>query len=103
MAHDGTRIAFERSGGFGGVTLSTSVDTRDLDAEEAAAIEELVERIDLDAVAAAPRPAGGADRFQFDLTVERGGRRQSVSVGETALTPELKELCDRMLEMARRR
>lgn len=99
-----TRIEFERSGGFGGVTLSRSIDSSELDAEEAAELERLLDSVDLEAAASAPAPrGGGADRFQYDVEVDRGAGRHRLRVGEGQLTPELKALMDKLAEMARRR
>ncbi|MGH9281438.1 MAG: protealysin inhibitor emfourin [Acidimicrobiales bacterium] len=102
MGQRGTRVSFERSGGFGGVTLSKELDTKELDEDEAAQLEALLDRVDFDA-APGPAPRGGADRFQYDLTVERGGRRHTLTRSEGQLTPELKELVERLQDLARRR
>ena len=102
MGEKATRVSFQRSGGFGGITLSKEVDTSELDDDEAAELEQLLDRVDFTADPA-PRPrGGGADRFQYDLTVERGGERHQLTCGEAQLTPELKELVDRLQAMARR-
>ena len=96
------RIEFERSGGFAGMQLATSVDTSDLaprdaelleDAVEAAAFFKLPRRL----VSAAP----GADRFQYDLVVEEGGQRHEVHVGEADLPDTLRPLIEHMSVLAR--
>ena len=87
------RIEFERSGGFAGMQLATSVDTSDLaprdaelleDAVEAAAFFKLPRRL----VSAAP----GADRFQYDLVVEEG---------EATIPDTLRPLIEHMSVLAR--
>ncbi len=95
------RIEFERSGGIAGISLKTSVDTSQLPPAEAAQLEQLVHAADLALLR--PRPPGpGADRFQYDLTIWEGKRRQRVSLSETQLTPELRPLIELLLDRARR-
>ncbi|MGH9177172.1 MAG: protealysin inhibitor emfourin [Acidimicrobiales bacterium] len=103
MGDKATRVNFQRSGGFGGVTLSKDIDTSELAEDEAAELEQLLDRVDFTADPAPQPRGGGADRFQYDLTVERGGERYQLTCGEAQLTPELKELVDRLQAMARRR
>ncbi len=98
----GTRIELARSGGLAGITVRSSLDTSQLPPEEAEAVEALVERADLGRLPAPePRP-GGADRFQYDLAVTRGEERHVVSVGETEVTPELRQLINEVLGRRRR-
>ena len=96
------RIEFERSGGFAGMQLSTTVDTEDLaprDAEllESAVDEACVDQLPRRLVSAAP----GADRFQYHLVVEEGDERHEVDVGEAALPDSLRPLIEYMSMLAR--
>jgi hypothetical protein len=98
-------IDFQRSGGFTGITLSTSVDAGELPPGEAEELANLVDQANLPALAEAgegPRP-GGPDRFQYDLTVTRDESRYQVSVGETDVPDSLRPLLNRLLDLARRR
>jgi hypothetical protein len=98
------RIELERSGGFAGITLRSTLDTATLPPAQAAEVAALVDRVDLAALARQARQAGpprGADRFQYDLTVERGGRRQHLSLPDGAVPDELRPLLDRMIAEAR--
>jgi hypothetical protein len=104
MSSEGTRIDFERSGGFAGISLAASVDTATLAPEEAREIELLLDKIDFEALRRRPpRAARGADRFQYSLTASVKGARETVSIGEAELTPELRTLLERLTEIARRR
>jgi hypothetical protein len=100
----GLHIEFERSGGFAGVVLRTSVDSSELPREEAAELEALVARASLPGLAAR---SGGSppapDRFQYVLTILRDGRTQRIRFSERDVTPELRPLLDRLLDLARRR
>jgi hypothetical protein len=98
------RIDFERSGGFAGTSLATTVDTSALPADEARAIEDLVRGADFFALPPRlPRRSGGADRFQYDLTIARGRARHHVSVGEADVPAPLRPLIDHLLALARTR
>ncbi|MGH2767239.1 MAG: protealysin inhibitor emfourin [Actinomycetota bacterium] len=99
---DRVKIEFQRSGGFAGTTLATSVDAGDLPQTEAEELGELVERADLPALSERPRRPGGPDRFQYDLAVTLGDRRYQVTVGEAEVPETLRPLLDRLLELARR-
>jgi hypothetical protein len=96
------RIDLVRSGGFAGVSLAASLDTGRLPPEEARAVTELVDRVDFAALAArAASPSRVPDAFQYDLTVSRGRERHQLSLGESAVTPELRPLLDRLVASAR--
>jgi hypothetical protein len=103
VADDPIRIELERSGGFAGLSLKASVDTSQLPPGEAARIAELVDRVDFDALAARASEAThrAPDRFQYDLVVSQGGRRHELSLGESAVTPELRPLLDYLMTMAK--
>jgi emfourin len=91
-------IEFQRSGGYAGLTLGTKVDTEELPPTEARQLEDLVAKLEGEQ-ASAPKP----DRFQYDVTVRRGGKAESYSLGEQDLTPEARELVKRLMERARKR
>lgn len=101
MSGEGVRIELARSGGVAGITVRSSLDTADLPADEAAMLEALVDEVDLSGLPGPGVRPGAVDRFQYDLAITRGGRRQEVSVGEKELTPELRRLVQEVL--ARRR
>jgi hypothetical protein len=96
------RIEFERSGGFAGMRLSTSVDTGDLAPGDATLLESAVEAAD---VAQLPRRlvsgAPGADRFQYHVVVEQGDERYEVDVGEAAIPDSLRPLIEHLSTLAR--
>ncbi len=101
MSDTGTRIDLARSGGFAGITVRSSLDTSELPPDDAAMIEALVEAANLGQLPSTAARPGEVDRFQYDLSVTRGGQRLAVSVGEKEVTPELRRLIDEV--MARRR
>ncbi|MFN2228262.1 MAG: protealysin inhibitor emfourin [Anaerolineae bacterium] len=66
------RIEFERTGGFAGMRLSTSVDVADLSPRDQETLESAVESADFFQL---PRQmnsaAPGADRLQYHLVIEQ--------------------------------
>jgi hypothetical protein len=102
------RIELDRSGGVAGISLHAAVDTIALPPEQGREIAELVGRVDFATLAdqtgsAGSAPSRGADRFQYDLTVQLGDQRYRVSLPESAVPAELKPLLSRMLHYARGR
>jgi hypothetical protein len=108
MPQPGIRIEVVRSGGFAGIPVHAVVDTATLPPEEAQDLARLVEQIDFAALAARTRSepsAGGrgADRFQYDVDVARGGQRHRFSVRDGAVPPEVAPLLTSVLAHARGR
>jgi hypothetical protein len=89
-------VALERTGGlFAGGELSTSVSSVDLDDESREALEHHIERADFEQLAQrSPITGPGADMYQYEVTVERGGRRSSVVVSQTAVPDSLRPLVE---------
>lgn len=96
------RIRFERSGGFTGIRLDKTVESETLDTEQAIALQH---EIDASGFFDLPEkiisPGGGADRFQYRITVESGGRRHTVEVGEAAMPEQLWPLVQHLTTLAR--
>jgi hypothetical protein len=98
------RIEFERSGGFAGVSLKTSVDSRAIPPDEVREFDELLDRIDAKTLAnSSGAAATQPDQFQYDLTIEHGGKRKQLTVRERDVPKELRPLLDRLLERAKKR
>lgn len=95
------RIDLTRSGGYGGLTVRSSVDTAELEPEEAQALETLVDEVDWASLAGPAPTPGTADRFSYRLTVTGADGQSEVVVGEASMTPALRRLVDDVL--ARRR
>jgi hypothetical protein len=95
------RIAFERSGGFAGMTVRTDVDTAELSEEEAREYESMLTGLDLPALARPPMErAGQPDRFQYDISIEHGDRVYQMSYGESELPAQLQPLVRRLTNRA---
>lgn len=97
------QISFERSGGFAGMTVSLSVDTASLSTDAAAQLSSLVAAADFFQLPAElPTPAQ-PDRFQYRVTIEAEGQKQTVTVGEAGVPDTLRPLLDWLVEAARQR
>ncbi len=96
------KIQFERTGGFAGIPLRTSIDTDSLDEQSQQTVQNLVESSGFFALPsrlASPTP--GADRFQFKVTIQDGNRSHTVEADEGALTPEVQALFQYITRLAR--
>lgn len=96
------QITFSRSGGFAGVRLRATVSEDQLSAKQAAELRHLVEaadclRLPQRMVVDRKQP----DRFQYELLLEDGERKNAIVVDEEAATPELMKLIEWLTDMAR--
>jgi hypothetical protein len=86
-------ISFVRTGGFAGLRLAATVDSATLSPEEAAQLQTLVDDAKFFTLPANVKgKTPGADRFQYAITIETPGQRHSVTVEESAASPELLRL-----------
>jgi hypothetical protein len=91
------RLELIRSGGIAGLEERHSLDTAALEPNEARELEELVAMADLDElVRRSPIRGRGADRFQYELRVEREGRERLVTVSEDQIPVRLEALFEQI-------
>ncbi|MCL4250555.1 MAG: hypothetical protein KJ065_20560 [Anaerolineae bacterium] len=96
------KIAFERSGGFAGLRITVTIDTDTLPPHEAAQLESLVEDAKFfDLPARLRSSTGGADQFQYVVTVADGERRHTVRTTDSAAPETLQPLLRRLVILAR--
>jgi hypothetical protein len=96
------RIDFSRSGGIIGARLSLTLDTATMPSEEARELEDCVNRsgfFELPEVL----HSGGADRFQYRLSIERDGSCHSVQMDDGAIPGALAALIKRLETASRAR
>lgn len=98
------QIYFERSGGFAGIHLHTTVNTEELSPQEAEPIEELIhgarffelpERIDESNL--------HRDVFYYRLTVTDGEQSHTVEVNGNSIPDDLQPLVQELMQIARTR
>lgn len=98
------RIHFVRTGGFAGMRLESNIDSASLPQDEAQALKTELENAHFFALPdQLTAKVGGADRFQYEITVEDGGNRHSVQAGEAALPDTLQPLVQHLEMLARTR
>ncbi len=96
------RIYFERTGGFAGMQVVTTVDTESLPSEEAHDLYQMVDKasfFDLPEVIATS--TSGADQFQYKLTVEAEKQQHTVKTGDATAPDELWPLLRHLTTLAR--
>jgi hypothetical protein len=87
------RINIIRSGGFTGIPVEVTLDEKDLPAQEADEIQTAVRESQFFALPTKlPDHSGGADNFNYTITVEDVGRAHTVVGSESALPEALKKL-----------
>jgi len=87
------RIDFKRSGGFAGLKMSKTIDTKNLNPDKAKKLMDLVESsgfFDLSPVISRTE----ADRYQYNLTVDWDGRKHSIQMDESAIPQKLMPLIE---------
>jgi hypothetical protein len=94
MAGERLRVEVTRSGGFAGISRTGTVDTGDLDEGRAEMLRTLVDQCRLEIrPETGRREAGGADRFQYGVTIVRDGQKRSIVLRE----PDLSEAQERLI------
>jgi Emfourin len=97
---DRWRIELERSGGFAGVTLHSVADTSDLDPSDADQLRRLASAVDFARYEQGGQ-GGMPDAFQYHVVADHDGERHDVTVGESAVDPDLHALVDWLMERLR--
>lgn len=101
------KITLTRNGGFTGITLKKTIDTKTLAPEKAKEIEDLVTAV-ADAPPAAPRQTGlsrltrsneaeekpSPDRFTYTISIQNDILSHSVKIPEESLNTEMRKIID---------
>jgi len=85
---------------FAGNPLELVVERDELDAGEAAALSRVLEGAGPARFSDLPARGGGADEFQYDLTIRRGDDVVSLRFDESRLPAELAPLVDSLEQRA---
>jgi hypothetical protein len=91
MADEPDRIEFVRTGGFANIAMRATVPADALGPQERAGLDKLLSRDPIEEAA-----AGEPDRFQYDIAVVSGQRRQHVRLGERDIDEHLRPLIDHL-------
>jgi hypothetical protein len=96
------RILFERTGGFAGLIMTTTIDTNTLSPTEANQVRQMVEAADFFNLPATIASTSQPDRFHYQMTVEESDRHHTVQIDESVMPDRLSPLVEWMTEAARR-
>jgi hypothetical protein len=96
------RVNFVRTGGFAGMRIAATIDLDALPDHEAQALQsELQQANFFNLPEQIQAPAGGADRFQYEIVVEAGGKQHRVETGEAGMPEALQPLVQHLELLAR--
>jgi len=96
------RIHFERTGGFTGMRVKTTVETGSLPGEQAEKLRHLIAAADFfELPAQLVSPERGADQFHYKVTVEEEDRHHTVESGDQSAPEELQSLLRELTRLAR--
>ena len=90
-------IDFERSGGFAGMTIRTSVDTDKLPSAEANELSQIVKSANFFTLPTSTGPGPGADQFNYKITVQVDALSHTVTTTDTTMPPSLKPLVNHLM------
>ena len=97
------KIFFERTGGFMGRKVSTTIDLNDLPDEQAELLSELLDEADFfELPPDLTRPAM-PDTFTYNITVSSEERQHSVRCSDTSAPDDLRPLLEELSKQARMR
>jgi hypothetical protein len=91
-------VSLERSGGFTGRRVTSSLDTGELGAEQATAA---LQALDALASAPPPSPSVAASQPRYHLTIHRASGEQVVDVLEAQVPGALRPLLNELIRRAR--
>ncbi len=96
------RIEIERSGGFAGMRMHTTIDTETLPSEQAKELESLVDASSFfELPATVSTPPSGADRFNYKISIEAEGKKHTVETSDEVAPDSLQPLLRRLMVLAR--
>jgi hypothetical protein len=98
-------IEFERSGGFAGILLKSSIDTDKLPSQDREQLKSMVNESDFfslksDAKAASAGSKHPVDYFVYKITIKDGDKVQSLQTTELTKNIKLKGLVDYLAKKA---
>lgn len=98
------RMHYVRTGGFAGIKLETQVDSETLPPEEARSLVDEVRQSGFFKLPGQLKAApGGADRFQYTLTIWDAAEVHTVEIGEAQMPDSLRPLVQHLDLLARTR
>ncbi len=99
------RIHFEKSGGFTGIHLATTVDTNELPPQEAARLLQELDQsglLERDPSTLEGAPGSGPDSITYELTLEVGSYEHTYCMTDETAPDSLQPLFRQLTMLARR-
>lgn len=99
----GTRVRLTRSGGLAGLSSVASVDLDDLPPAAAEKVRAALDKVDFKPRkrrTARGAPVGLPDAYQYDIEVNDGKKRRSLTARDPVASPEIQALLDALLPLA---
>lgn len=96
-------VLFERSGGFAGVPVTTTIDLTTLSPTDATQLTHLIEQADFFNLPATTPASAKPDRFQYKITIQMGDRHHTIRIGETTAPDTLTPLLNWLTDFAQKR
>ena len=98
------KVEFCRTGGIAGTRLMATLDTERLPPQEAARLRRLISTACFfDQPISLKSSTSGADRFEYQVTVEEGDRIKKVEIDESCIPRTFQPLIDYLLNSCRAR
>jgi hypothetical protein len=98
------KVEFWRTGGIAGTRLTATLDTERLPPQEADRLRRLISAACFfDQPSSLKSSTSGADRFQYQVTVEEGDRIKKVEIDESCIPRTFQPLIDYLLNSCRAR
>jgi hypothetical protein len=102
MSGSPIRVEFHRSGGLAGIPLAATADADELAAEHAVELRRLLTAEEAPTLPEhTASPSRGADRFQYDLSIDDGQRHRAFNWDETAVPDSVRPLLDTLTRLSR--
>jgi hypothetical protein len=95
------QISFERSGGFAGMVTQATIDSDELPLDEATVLAGLIRDANFFALPATLTESGGADQFQYVVTVKTDEQEHTIRVGDQSAPDSLRPLLQTLTRLAR--
>ena len=96
------KISFKRTGGLAAISLSMTLDTDALPAEDSRRLQNLINAVSFfDQPDSLRSDKPGADRFHYEIKAEVEGRIKSIEIDESVVPALFRPLVDHLIEMAR--
>ncbi|OHE56850.1 MAG: hypothetical protein A2Z47_01015 [Thermodesulfovibrio sp. RBG_19FT_COMBO_42_12] len=96
------KIFFKRTGGLAAISLSVTLDTDALPAEDSRRLQNLINAVSFFNQPDSLRSAKpGADLFHYEIKAEVEGRIKTIEIDESVVPDIFRPLLDHLIELAR--